>query len=220
MQRTNNSLRIEYPKKKDSRLISESLFCISRRFLTLVEMLIVITLLAIAASVIGFNSAKMIREQHFRTGTEVILDKLQMAQNIMLIFKCETQVVLERKPGSGGLVCKIAVNKELPSGLEEAVNLSPVIPGIDSFFFEDEQRIRYEDKVALPFSSMHLRIPFGTLFLFGSKELKRDIYLPGYPSPIGSSTKNMLQETSVYESELLYPMEIRQDWLQRHQKKT
>ena len=191
--------------------------------MTLIEMMIVISIVATAAAIIGINATKLIQDINaFRTGTEVILDKLQMAQNIMLIFKSETYVTLERK--KDGLLCHIETGNELPESIEKAINLACFIPGIESAVFIDEQKTRQHNKIILTFSSMNMRIPHGTLILSGGKQmgsnpLQKEVYLTGYPSPIGIATKTMLTENTAYESEILFPQEIRQDWLQKNQSK-
>ncbi|QLH36565.1 MAG: type II secretion system protein [Parachlamydiaceae bacterium] len=67
----------------------------SKRFFTLIELLIVLMVLALASGVIGFSVHRALREQRFKTEVELVADSLRLAQNLMLIMNADVHVTFK-----------------------------------------------------------------------------------------------------------------------------
>lgn len=72
------------------------LWRLQRRFVTLVETLIVMSLIALVAGAIGFGAYSAVNTERFRTAVRQVGDQLVLAQDVMLILKTNVRVHLQQ----------------------------------------------------------------------------------------------------------------------------
>ncbi len=181
------------------------------------EMLLVLALIGVAASIVSFGAFKMLREQRFRSGVDLLIDKMQMAQEIMLVFKTDVNIVLDGRSGSE-IKYRIESDRKLPREISSTLHLPETIPGIHSLSFEDARHGFQQGVVEIKFSANAMSTSKGTLVL-ATDSLKRRIDLPGYPYPIGTDVKDLQNDVYSHESERLYPHQIRENWMHKQQEK-
>ncbi len=149
------------------------------------EILIVMVILVMIVGVVGFNLFELTRQERFRTGTGFLVDRLQLAQDIMIILEVDVAVVLEQKPGALSLRLQVDTSQLKNNTLLQKV-VDPVnIPGIDNFSFTDARGVSQTDQVTLLFKSRGTNMSRGNLMLTaGTPDLTRYIFLAGYPQAI------------------------------------
>lgn len=214
--RSRKSFEVHVPQEHVPLELLQKFFVIKRKIhFTLIELLIVLAIIALATGVIGFSASKAIQNERFRSGTNLILDKLQLAQNIMLILKTDAYVTFKHDESKRQVLCFIQVEKQLTPALAKIVNLHPEISGICNVTFVDKETNRqHERDFTLHFISGGTKMSRGYLQLHsGDKTLEQIIYLPGFPHPLGSNSKVLKghveanQQTNQYDE--LYPKEIK-----------
>lgn len=187
----------------------------AKRPVTLLELMIVMMLIVLAAGVIGFNTVRMRRDQQFRSGMQVVQQKLQTALETMLIHNENVDVVFERVPE--GLKVLIETESDVQKGLGRLLNSSPLVQGIGSFSWDAADGVTTSGKTTLRFSAIAHATPKGTLTFSGYPDirttgpLKRTIVLRGYPHPFQVTTGERFEEDAL-DSEEMYPREIRALW--------
>ena len=92
-------------------------FAWGKCFITLLESLIVISILAIAAGVIGFSVNRALREQHFKTEVELVVDYLRLAQNLMLIMNADVHVIFKAAESEKSNLMSIEVDGNVNDSL-------------------------------------------------------------------------------------------------------
>lgn len=190
---------------------------ISRRYcFTLFEFLIVMGIIVAVLGIIGINFGKSIQKERFHAGIGLILDKLQLAQDLMLILKNDVQLKFYRDPQTNKLFCFVELEQPLQKGFAKIVNKHSEISGISSWVFENQEKHTQEqESFVLEFISGGTKMSRGILHLYGddSKSLSEVIALPGYPRPIGGRFKRneALSELNISidkNDDALYPKEI------------
>lgn len=205
---------------------NNSLILKSRRFFSLLEMLIVMVIIAIAASLVAFKIVDLLKQQRFRTGSELILDKLSIAQNVMLIFSSEVIVTLSKSNQNDNLICTIEVKSGITPALTKIIGNSSEIKGVKFAKFESEGQPSQSLPISLRFNFLSFDLPKGRLWLSADQkfdkqsDLTRIIHLTGYPKPLGFQINPNKEVQNLELSELLYPQEIREEWLLQLQEET
>jgi type II secretory pathway pseudopilin PulG len=100
------------------------LFSLRRLYLTLVEILIVIMVLALMGGIIGINVTRALKEQRFRTEVDLLVDTLRLAQNLMLILGADVHVRLRTAPDKAGIEYMLDVEGGVPKNWEPIINRS------------------------------------------------------------------------------------------------
>jgi len=181
----------------------------NRRFVTLVELMIVMTLIVLIAGAVGFNVVKMRRDQQFRSAVSVVQQKLQTALETMLIHNETVRVVFQ--PQARGLNVQLETETPLTRGLGRLINRDPLVKGITSYSWTPEGGDAYRGQSTLEFSSIAHAIPKGTLTFYGPDSLKRTIVLHGYLHPFRVTLEAQYEDTGL-ESEKFYPRKVRDMW--------
>ncbi|WP_166156374.1 hypothetical protein [Neochlamydia sp. AcF84] len=171
---------------------------VQKRFITLLELLMVMAILALTLGVIGFNVHKALREQRFKTETDLVVDYLRLAQNLMLIMNADVHVIFESAQNSQANLMRLKVEGNLDDKLLELVtNKEKPLHYIQLIEFHDENRTQHEsNKIDVKFFSKGSVMSKGAMRLAthaqsnASGTLERFIYLPGYPQPIVSTLAN------------------------------
>ena len=159
-----------------------------RSAFTLLELLIVMALIAMVAGVVGINIVTAVREQRFRSEVNLVVDKLRLAQDLMLIMGIGASVKFEVVPGSRGISMKLETQMPLPGYWDTIVKASQL--PLTSIHRIQIEGIEKEGKLEVRFLSEEAGITKGILRLSTSQRdddlgaLTEYICLPGYPTPL------------------------------------
>jgi prepilin-type N-terminal cleavage/methylation domain-containing protein len=167
----------------------------AKRAVTLIEMLLVISLIAVALGALSLPLVKAIKKERFEQGVDQLISKLTLAQELMLDFNTDVNVKLTQKEGS--ILCLIEADKPLPSHLEHAFNRYGKISGIEEMQFDNSVRSQLVICCDAAFGTLSQ----GQLKLVSGAH-EETIFLKGYPSQI----KRGLGEKQ--ECQVPYPEEI------------
>jgi type II secretory pathway pseudopilin PulG len=168
---------------------------VKRRFISLIELLIVITILSLVAGVVGIQIHKTLREQRFTTEAALVLDKLRLAQELMLILRTDAHVKFKQEPGQEAITLWVEVETPLQS-LKKDVQKPLELKTIQFVEFKDE--LVYETKMGeidIKFLSGGNLMSKGVVRLSTSETtkdrgaLERFIALPGYPKSLQMTIK-------------------------------
>lgn len=176
---------------------ARNLIMIKKRFVTLVELLIVIFILALTLGVIGLNIYQAVREQRFKTEVELVVDYLRLAQNLMLIMNADTHVIFKASKNGKSNLMSLEIDGNIPDALLRIVTEKPKqLDAIYLIEFYDNNKTHNEpDKVDVKFLSKGSVMSQGIMRLSTNEKssevgaLNRFICLPGYPKPLHSTLK-------------------------------
>ncbi len=195
-----------------------------RRFMTFVEMMIILTIMLLSLGLIGLNIKKLITQQRFKTEVALVVDQLRLAQDLMLILNADALVNFNKD--KQGFKSTIEVENILSKEWQREIDRDrPSLTTIKTLEFFDKNS---DIKTQIP--------PFTLNFLSGGsiiskgmirlatvdKELEAFIFLPGYPYPLESvqSDQGMaekFQNQSDFFDKLTF--NIRRDIEEKKQKK-
>jgi type II secretory pathway pseudopilin PulG len=161
--------------------------------MTLIELLIVISVLAIATGVIGININRMLREQHFKTETEFVVDYLRLAQNLMLIMDADVHVNFKAAPDNKSIEMWLEVDNQI----KDLRFLNLITQKRKQFtyirFINLDDPDGAKDVVDVKFLSKGSVMSKGIMRIATNENsndqgtLEAFICLPGYPKPIFST---------------------------------
>lgn len=176
---------------------------------TLVELLLVISILLMVAGLVGFNIRRAFFEQRFRAEVSAVVDTLRLAQDLMLLLNSDAHVLFADDP-AGGIRYWIEVEKPL-SGKgwdRELMRKRPILKAIHLVEMDDRvSAIKVKEQLDIMFLSGGSVMSKGILRLFSSDEKEREgvlksyICLPGYPNPIVSSNTEIKECSDGKEAE-------------------
>ena len=156
--------------------------CIKKSF-TLVEILIVISLLILSSTFIGYGIIKGQTKYRFLKNVNLIADKIQFVQEMMFINN--EDITLTLKPTEKGI--KILIKSETPHKNYEWIPIISKNNEIEGVFLQQQ--------VSLEFKSRGSNIPKETI-AFNMNNHRLYIHLTGHP-----------QKVKVYETSTM-PVEI------------
>lgn len=165
-----------------------------RLHVTLIELLLVISILLMVAGLVGFNIRRAFFEQRFRAEVSAVVDTLRLAQDLMLLLNSDAHVLFADDP-AGGIKYWIEVDKPLSGNWNRELGRKrPNLRTIHLVELDDKvSAISIKDKLDIMFLSGGLVMSKGVLRLFSDDYKNRDgvlksfVCLPGYPKPIESS---------------------------------
>jgi type II secretory pathway pseudopilin PulG len=170
-----------------------------RRFLTLIEILIVISILAIVTGLVGLNIRRALINQRFNTEVGLLADHIRLAQDMMLILSKDVHLFMQGTPEG------IEYWLEVEGGASGA--WEPVIKRahrkMQSTFYADFKQedlfpLSRQGIIELRFLSKGSMMSRGELQLsthedpFSGVAARRTICLKGYPDPIFSIPVNKI----------------------------
>lgn len=185
-------------KKNSEPPLGLSKICVIRKWsITLIELLIVMAVLAMALGVIGFNTYKAIREQQFKTESELVVDYLRLAQNLMLIMNADAsinfQTAADKKSIEMSIEIEGHVNKKYLSLISDKQKNLKQIHYVQ--FIDENQLMREKDKIKVRFLSKGSVLSKGVMRIATHKTsdeagvLEKFICLPGFAKPLYSVNK-------------------------------
>lgn len=165
---------------------------IRRRPVTLVEILIVMTILALIGAGVGINVTASLHEQRFRLEVSRFVDSLRLAQDLMLIMN--TNVHVRVKASENELTYFLDVDGGIPKSWQKII-------GIEPKFLKEIHGVFFNDELPFPSTPGQLDIRFqsgGGMMSRGVLRLSTHdqenhpgaivmaVCLKGYPQPINS----------------------------------
>lgn len=154
-----------------------------RRYLTLIELLIVLVLISLIATVIGIGTAKAVDSQRFESGVSLIVDQIQLAEELMLHLN--TDVALTLTTDSKGVMCFLEVETGVLESLRLKERAHLFVRGVKAVSWDEE----VQESLILTFLSAGGSMSKGLLHLApDTPQLRagkgRWVYLPGRPSTL------------------------------------
>jgi len=107
----------------------------TKRHMTLIELMIVIGLLSLVMGVIGLGIGTAVSTERFRASTGMLVDKLRLAQDIMLILRSSVRMELQQQ--DSGLLVTLHTEEGLTPALVTATSQPVLITGIHQLQFMD-----------------------------------------------------------------------------------
>ncbi|WP_068468574.1 pilus assembly FimT family protein [Candidatus Protochlamydia phocaeensis] len=173
---------------------------------TLLELLIVLFILSLGLALTGVKLKEAYDEQRFASEVQQVLDRLRMAQDLMLIMNADVQVCFSRNAKTKQIECKLDIEKPIKDGWANLIERPLALSAIRSYQFNGSQ----DDPLILRFSLG--KMSQGQLTLLEAseaKEARKDfIELPGYPSPLVRGGRRIKEKERSEESQQLYPIEV------------
>jgi hypothetical protein len=160
------------------------------RRVTLIEVLLVIALVGVAAGFIGMRTLQSLKNQRFESSVDNLVARLSLTQQLMVGW--ETDLWVDIGPDDEGhYQAMVTCDETPPVGMERFFSEPLALPGVD--------RIEYQGKeiARLPFTAWRRdQLCCGTLTLYSERGKRASIALPGYPARITKGT----HEESPYEA--------------------
>jgi len=156
---------------------------------TLIEMLIVLSIIALVAGVIGINAKKALRDQHFKSELSAFLDRLRLAQDLMLIADADVHFKIEANESEKAIKYWIETDQTFSKQFDRMIKKVGVLKTIHHVSHASGK----DGLIDLKFLSKGSVISSGTIQL--SSVIKNNrasaliAYIPlkGYPGPIHTS---------------------------------
>lgn len=157
------------------------------RQFTLIEMLVVITIIALIAGVVGINSQKALNEQRFQSEVATLVDRLRLAQDLMLLVDADVHFKIEANENA--IKYWIETEKQFSPQFDTFIKKVSVLKAIHHV----AHPLGKDGVIDLKFLSKGSVISSGNLQLstvYNSDNfLIANIPLNGHPSPISSILK-------------------------------
>lgn len=173
---------------------------------TLMEILIVILILTSILSVTGIKIYDLYKEQQFLSESQQVLNKLQTAQDLMLLIDTDVFVYLAKNKGKKEIICYLEVQKPLEDRWAKMLEKPLTLHAIQEFEFKGTS----EDKLKLQF--INSALSQGTLKLYRHNQKKNEnqdqafeIELLGYPFPLKQKSQKEEKKIFIESSQSLYP---------------
>ena len=153
------------------------------RHFTLVEILVVITLAALALGTLGIRGLSALRQHQFEASVDQIVSKLNLAQHLMLCCRADVVVQIERDT-KDRLILQIRGDEALPDNFKMVTSSATLLKGIEALQFDGAKK----PSLSLCFHRQAgLSLPRGTLTLTSTTHRTVYIPLPGHFAKITKS---------------------------------
>lgn len=108
-----------------------------KRHFTIIEMIIVITIIALVSGVIGINIRKAYQQQQFRSEVAMVVETLRLAQDLMLILQDDVHVIFTQN--DKGIVFWLETRSPLAKNWEAVIKRThKTLKAIHAVKFLDE----------------------------------------------------------------------------------
>jgi prepilin-type N-terminal cleavage/methylation domain-containing protein len=169
---------------------------------TLLEILIVIAILGLIAGLIGVNMYKVKRQQGFLKEVDLIVDKLRLAQDLMLIFHGDVHVLFVKRTDNQGLDLILKFDHEIPNSYSKHFQEPHRLANIYRFEYSGEFDDTAEAEAVIKFLSggtvmSKFKLILSNSFKNSPNAIFRYIHLPGYPAPIFASSLEEKKEQPI-----------------------
>lgn len=197
---------------------------IRRLPITLLEVMIVIAILSMAAGIVAVSVNKALINQRFRTEVDRVVDELRLAQDLMLILENDVHLRFGVDPNGNGIIYSLKLETKLPKKVEyEILRKKAPLKTIKGVFFADELATKITEKqIDIKFLSNGAVMSKGIIRLASSDDenvpkgtLESFICLAGYPRPIAASDTKEDAEKKCLKFEEGFDERITQDTISR-----
>lgn len=167
-----------------------------RLHVTLIETLIVISLIALIAGVVSINAVKAMNYQRFTSEVAEFTDRLRLAQNLMLIAGQDVHFKIQANESEKEIAYWIETNQFLEKSFESFIKKKGRLKAIKHIAHASGKDGIIDLKFLSGGSVMSSgNIQISTKSHDKKKPLIANIMLKGYPSPIYSTTGKKVFET-------------------------
>lgn len=173
-----------------------------RSAFTLIEMMIVMSILALALTVTGFQVSKFLQEQRFLSEVHHVVRALQSAQDLMLVLGLDVQLKIAKDPEENGIIYGFELETKAQKSWEKLIKRpNKPLKYIRTITFEsaDHGQESSDSSIVLNFPSGGVSMSKGLLILKGTSQQERKIVLRGYPYPFDSKYQESSSPDSVEE---------------------
>ncbi len=182
----------------------------ARRCFTLIETIIVITIIALVAGVVAVNIGKAYQQQRFQSEVAMVVETLRLAQDLMLILQDDVHVIFTQN--DKGIVFWLETRSPLAKNWESVVKRSHKT-------LKAVHAVKFLDQLQGPVRMGELDIKFlsgGTVMSKGvvrlsstdddtkRNALRSAILLYGFPHPIDSFTEEKWGDVSLKAQDEAY----------------
>lgn len=155
-----------------------------KRFFTLIEVIIVMVLVLIAAGLGGYSLTRALNTQRFETEAEAFVGRLNRLSELLMLLNIESEVRIEK-----GEVREVPVGTLSDAYLKMLQRDTQTFKAIHSVAFEPfDGENSFTDakggKVTLSFLDRGFRLPYGLLILESERGETRFVWFKGYPAPL------------------------------------
>lgn len=156
---------------------------------TLIEMLMVLSIIALIAGVIGINMQKAFRDQRFKSELAGFVDHLRLAQDLMLIADADVHFKIEANESERSIKYWIETDKPFAKHFERFLKKVGTLKTIHHVSHVSGK----DGLIDLKFLSKGSVLTSGNIQLSAAKNseekntLIANVMLKGYPGPIFSS---------------------------------
>jgi len=161
------------------------------KYVTLIELLIVMALLSLILSVVMIGITRSVTEQKFRSEVALVIDQLSFAQDLMLILN--TDVRVKFKQTENAVEMQLEIERNLPVSIrKEFIEKKQMLQTIRGVTFKDDREESGEKGViAVKFLSRGMWMSKGLMQLATTDKTNPSedalityVCLAGYPNPI------------------------------------
>jgi len=200
---------------------------IFRRYLTFIELMIVMAIIGSAAGLIGMNINKAMQQQRFNTEVSFVVEQLRLAQNLMLIVNEDATVELDKLSNNYFLHMKLQC--PLKNGWDKELVKGRELRSIKEISFTSRlpDPAKTKSVLAFEFFSGGAVMTEGVLKLTSKEGMIQYICLSGRPAPIQASEKEPSctsklsyedeRVTNITKSEITHKMQINQNRKKREE---
>lgn len=176
---------------------------IKPRYVTLVEILIVLAIVISLSGIFGISIYRAKKEQQFKSEVELIVNQLRFAQELMLIFRGDVILKLT-KVNDHQAALQLEFEVKLPAPWKDELSKKThILNTIKGFHFQDQNPLASDDskdELKMYFLSNGAFMSRGLIRLTDTQNeqqasMARYIYLSGYPKAITSSMTPPAEET-------------------------
>lgn len=153
----------------------------SKRYITLLELLIVFSLLSIAAGAIAYNIRGFFRSQSSYAEMDRFVEQLRNAQNAMMLLNIDSEIKITSEPS--GINVEWVPKSPLSQMASRLFKPQETYHYITEVVFQDAFKdLVLKDSFSLSFLSKGFLMNRGVLKVQADKEV-RYLLMPGYPWP-------------------------------------
>jgi hypothetical protein len=139
----------------------------SKRFFSLIELMFVLIIIAVASTAIGIKITKSITDHEYKRATDHILEKLMFAKKLALVNQCDVYLNLIQEKDKLALEIGYSGESSSSGKMKYRHAFSKV-----KFNFETENNGTLDKSVSFVFTSTGDYHPRGVLCLFSSNKSK------------------------------------------------
>jgi type II secretory pathway pseudopilin PulG len=176
--------------------MGNSTYRLQRRFLTFMEMMVVLAIISLIGGVVAINVSKAMTDQRFRSEVAAVVNQLRLAQNLMLILDQDVSVKFTDDDPNKKIDYWLEMQCPAIRGWDkELTRRPPPLKTIRVVEFEADSNLPNgkEGELELKFMSGGTVMSRGILRLSTARDanqkgaLERYVCLQGSPAPISSS---------------------------------